>query len=447
MPAAKHDTSRFILLFLSCFSAVFFLTAAAAGPLGALFPGFWAIQTSTQSLLVDACAVGGLNGALLNAGVLGAVTCGLYALTRAKLGGVHIGAYFLMVGMSFFGKNCLNVWPIFLGAYLCYRIQKQKFANHVHFALFATALAPFVSEMLFSPYIELPLWAGISLGVLLGVLVGLVLPPLSIHAFAMHKGYNLYNVGLSAGILGTVLFSCYRTLVLKPLGVEANLALNAIVSDGFPLFFPLLLGLLFLGCVIAGAILNRGFSGYLRILRHTGHGVDYTWHNGMPVVLINLGFVGLLGLTWLLAVDAPFTGPTAGALLCMVCWAGSGTHPLNMLPVLLGYGAVSFLTGWPLSAQTAAIGVCFATGLAPVAGRWGLGWGMAAGALHACLVSYTTAFHGGFNCYNGGFTSGLVAIVLVPVLETFFHQAGERREARRARWEEADALRNPAEMN
>ena len=40
--------------------------------------------------------------------------------------------------------------------------------------------------------------------------------------------------------------------------------------------------------------------------------------------------------------------------------------------------------------------------------------------MHACMVTSVVTFHCGLCLYNGGFTCGITAIVLVPVLETFF---------------------------
>ena len=56
--------------------------------------------------------------------------------------------------------------------------------------------------------------------------------------------------------------------------------------------------------------------------------------------------------------------------------------------------------------------------LAPIAGQFGWGWGMLAGAIHASVVLNTGFLHGGLNLYNNGFSAGLVCIVLVPLIES-----------------------------
>ena len=83
------------------------------------------------------------------------------------------------------------------------------------------------------------------------------------------------------------------------------------------------------------------------------------------------------------------------------------------------------------------VGLCFASGLAPVTGKFGFFPGVIAGAIHALLVMNVPALHGGFLLYNGGFTCGIVAFVLVPVLESFIGTKEERKEKRKARKEKA----------
>ena len=39
--------------------------------------------------------------------------------------------------------------------------------------------------------------------------------------------------------------------------------------------------------------------------------------------------------------------------------------------------------------------------------------------LHAVICTSTLALHGGFVLYNGGLTSGLTALVLIPILDFY----------------------------
>ncbi len=45
--------------------------------------------------------------------------------------------------------------------------------------------------------------------------------------------------------------------------------------------------------------------------------------------------------------------------------------------------------------------------------------GFAAGFLCASMCTATSALHGGYVLYNGGFTAGITALILLPILEHY----------------------------
>lgn len=427
----KKGSEQALYLFFLLISAAFILAALFVGPIGQLLPGFATILTSAQVLTTDACALGGLGGALLNAGLLGIIAVALMKICGAKMSGATVGAFFLTLGFAFFGKNCLNVWPIIFGVWLYSRLKKQPFASYVNLSLFACSLAPIISEALFNRHLDYPLSIGIPVAIFLGIAIGFIFPPLTAHTVSLHKGHNLFNAGVSAGFLAFLFFAIYKTVLLKPRGLEAEYALNSVLSAGFPHFFAIFLGAIFLVSIGAGLLLGRKSGrSYIQLLKRTGHGTDFVALDGPGNVLVNFGVLGLILLGFFLLVKAPFTGPTIGALLCALCWTGNGSHPLNVVPIAIGYGLVSLVATWGLGTQAIAVGLCFASGLSPLSGRWGWYWGIVAGALHSCLVSYTAAIHGGFNVYNGGFTSGLVALILVPFLECYCRELAAKKGLR-----------------
>ncbi|MBP3700609.1 MAG: DUF1576 domain-containing protein, partial [Lachnospiraceae bacterium] len=114
-----------------------------------------------------------------------------------------------------------------------------------------------------------------------------------------------------------------------------------------------------------------------------------------------------------------------------------GQHPANVWPILLGYVVLSaVVTGictlvgwdipWTLSTQGYINGVAFATGLCPIAGRYGWKIGMVAGLLCAVMCTSTSAIHGGFVLYNGGLTAGITTLIMVPLLEYYYHEKWKR---------------------
>ena len=183
----------------------------------------------------------------------------------------------------------------------------------------------------------------------------------------------------------------------------------------------------FVLCILFGLIINGGFKGYGKLLLDPGHKVDFASRHGIGPCVINFGVYGLFILAYYNLIGAKFTGPTFGVVWCMLAFCAAGATPLNVLPIMVGYFLGSLFGVNALNAQAIVVGLCFASGLAPVSGKYGPIAGVVAGLLHYCLVTSVPAIHGGFNLYNGGFTSGIVAFVLVPVLEHFFRTIEERR--------------------
>ena len=108
-----------------------------------------------------------------------------------------------------------------------------------------------------------------------------------------------------------------------------------------------------------------------------------------------------------------------------------------MWPIFLGFPLLSLLSSgynllvggtstWTISSQSYLNSVAFATGLCPLVGRYGVRAGLAAGMLCASLCTATSALHGGLMLYNGGFTTGLAALILIPILEHY--SVPKRRE-------------------
>ena len=104
--------------------------------------------------------------------------------------------------------------------------------------------------------------------------------------------------------------------------------------------------------------------------------------------------------------------------------------PPGGMPELLNLTEPELLGGvFPVNNQAIMVGLCFASGLAPIAGNYGWWAGILAGGMHYFLVTSIPAIHGGFSLYNGGFTSLVIATILVPQLETFCKTKDQRLAA------------------
>ena len=419
----KRNEGKLFLLFFLCVSLVFMAAGLIIGGAG-VFPGLWRVMTSSEKLVTDVLAeeMGGFGGGLFSVGLVGLITWAVLKCSGAKIGGASFGAFFLMLGLGFYGKNPLNILPILLGNYLYARVKKVPYGSVVNMGLFACSLAPAVSEMMFGSCNPWSPAVGVLVGTVVGLFIGFVFAPLAGHVATMHKGYNLYNAGLTAGLLGILLGGMYRQLVLALAGTLADYAASAVKGEPHQMFFNVFLGAILAAALIFGVILDGGVKKFFALLKSTGHKADLSALHGGPACLINFAVLGAFGLAYMNLVRAPFTGPVIGAYLSMLCWAANGSHVRNVWPIFAGYVLVSLFQssglGW-LGGQGIVLGIYFASGLAPISGKYRFWWGIAAGALHACIVSYTGAFHAWLNCYNGGFTSGLVAVVLIAILEAF----------------------------
>lgn len=367
------------------------------------------IYTAPAPLVTDYTVVGGLSGALFNSGSMGLCTYLLYKATRFRASGGALGAYFMSVGLGFFGKTPLTLAPFVLGGYLYALCKNEPYSRIVQYPIQAAALSPVVSVLAFDGGFSA---GGAAVGIGFAILTGFIITPVAQHTKTMHRGFDLYNVGLAAGLIGIIFYSIYKTAVpeAEPVSLYPQ-------GESHGLFFSLLFVGLLGAVTVAGYMLSgRSFQPFLRLRAHTGINIDFAPEYGAGAVLVNLGLVGLMMLCYMLLIGAPMNGATAGALICVLCWTGNGANTRNVLPVLVGYWIYSIITENSLSTQALCIAVCYGTGLAPVSGVYGGIFGIIAGMLHAFVAGSVISLHGGFNLYNGGFSAGLTAMVLLPVL-------------------------------
>ena len=120
---------------------------------------------------------------------------------------------------------------------------------------------------------------------------------------------------------------------------------------------------------------------------------------------------------FLLFVGADLNGPTIGGILTIVGFAAFGKTVRNVSHVFLAALIGSALGMWDLTRPIIILGALFGTGIAPIGGQFGLGWGVIATMIHISIVQNLGPLHGGLNLYNNGFSGGFVAILLVPVIE------------------------------
>lgn len=426
--AAHKREDSFGYLFLTVTSLLFIAFGLTQSTPQATLAGFSRIIQSTNILITDYVALGGIGTAFINAGLLMLLSVVLLVLLRAPFRGMTIAGVFLMGSFGLFGKNIYNIWPILFGTWLYAFLKREHFREHIYTALFATSLAPIVTEFAF--VLHLPERNGALLGILVGISVGLVAAPLAAHLKSVHKGFSLYNVGFTAGIIGTVFVS-----LLKSYGYQTGF--NLIWSDGHDALFGIFLILLFAFFVVTGWILNpRPLAGLQAIFRETGQsGADFTKISGLGAALVNMGLNGFAATGYVLLAGGPLNGPTIGGILTIAGFGACGKHIRNVLPVLLGVVIGSLTKVWSINDPAVLLAALFGTGLAPISGHYGWVWGIVAGFLNSSVALSSGVMHGGMNLYNTGFSAGIVAAFLVPLLEALPKQIkrniSQEAEARR----------------
>lgn len=362
------------------------------------------IVHSPDILINDYIATGGLRAAMLNASTVGLLGYSLLLLTKTTITGPALAAIFIMTGFAFFGKNPVNVIPIILGVYIYSRVKRESFQPYVLVAMFGTSLAPIVSQFAYAFDYGLPV------GIIVGIGAGFIVPALVTHLLPMHQGFLLYNVGFTAGFVGTLVTSQIRAYGI---GSEPTLIWSLQYHKPLAIVF----GLFFASFILLGLWLERDSWRQLpRLMKYPGGLVtDFPTLVGLPATLVNMGCVSLLGLSYILLVGGTVTGPTIGALLTLLGFAAFGKHPRNILPPMLGVYIGTLFKVYNAADPAPLLAALFVTGIAPVSGYFGPLVGLFAGYLHLGMVMHVGWLHGGLNLYNNGFSGGLVTMFVVAL--------------------------------
>ena len=443
-----------LFLSLSFLAAVPVAMQVTGTDAATLFQNFFRICTSPSKLVTDYFGVGCLASTLINAGLCGLACNFLIFISRTRVSSTTFAAYILVIAHCFYGLNFINMWPPFIGVILYCIVRRHPLRKNLHVAMFATALAPFISDFLFcyplGIYVNIAgvnvNIVGIVLSILFGFGSGFLVPALLPGTTAMHRGYNMYKAGLALGMFGIFVYCfLYKTLGITPAEsvVGGNTLYYESIGHVYWGFMNVFFLILFALSALFGFLLNGcSFRNYKSLLKCTGYGLDFADKYGMPVCFINFGVYGFCILAYLnfvfllpeifpfLPEGVGFTGPTVGVTFAALTFSADGQHPKNVAPIAVGYSILFLLTcgicavsgldiPWTLSTQAYINGLAFATGLCPIAGKYGLKWGVLAGLVSAIICTSTAAMHGGFVLYNGGFNAGLTALILIPVLDFY----------------------------
>lgn len=414
----KPLTRRKKYLYLTLLPAYFLITGLFLQPLPEIFDGLYTIMKEPDFLITDYIALGGPGAAFINAGVLTLACIGILYYLGLEMDGHTVTSIFLMMGFSLFGKNMLNIWSILFGVWCYAKYHKVSVSKYIYIGFYGTSLSPIITQVLQLGHLTSPL--RLLLSILVGTMIGFVLPPLSTHVFYLHKGYSLYNVGFSSGIIATIIVSLFKSF-----GIETESRL--IWSTGNDRLFGIVLFIFFILMILLGLHHSKtAFRQYIRILKSSGiGGTDYVKEDGFSASLVNMGINGIVSVTFLLLIGGDLNGPTMGGIFTIVGFGATGKHLRNILPVMLGVWLASLTKTWNINDPSSVLALLFSTTLAPIAGEFGIIPGIIAGFLHSSVALHVGIIYGGMNLYNNGFAGGIIAAFMVPVIQSI-----EDRKAR-----------------
>ncbi len=357
---------------------------------------------------MDYIAYTSLSATLLNVILVMVFNLLILKLTKIPFsGGVYAGLM-TVLAFSFFGKNLINILPIYAGIWLYAIIKGHSFGRYYVIALFASGLSPIVS---------FGFGHGISYvvaGIVQGVLYGLVIPTLSAHMIRFHNGYTLYNIGFAGGIYAILAYG-----VIATFGFEYDL--NNYVTTQHSnelLVFLVIISVYY----IARSVGTEGIvKTYAKLLSMSGRAVtDFKmiFSKNIDVVTLNIGLLGLMCSLLLIILKVELNSLVFGGVITIMGFGSFGKHPRNVFPIILGVLFTAYVVEGEIN-STIMIIAFFGTALAPIAGDFGFTFGLLAGALHYTLVTRTVHWQGGLNLYNNGFATGIVAAFLSSIIDGF----------------------------
>ena len=400
---------------------MFYAIAFCASEPSEAIKGFIKIIFARDVLITDYFVVGGIGGAFLNSAVVMTISFIILLGVKAQFTGFTIASVMIMGSFAFFGKQPFNIIPIIFGTILYAKTHGSNAERYIHVAFLASAAAPIVTEMSYIlPYSPV---ANVIIGFFLGIMVGYIIVPLSSHTVNMHMGYNIFNVGFAIGIIAL----CIMT-VLGLLGFKSETVL--IWQSGIPLWLLAVMVIYFLFIMLYGFVLSDfNFKPALKIMRHPGRMIaDFVLMDGLGATLVNMSFMGFIGLAYIIIIGGDLSGPVLGAILTVFGFGAFGMHPKNSIPVMFGVFLASTVGIYSPRTPAFQIAALFSCALAPISGQFGAIAGIIAGFLHSAVVANTGALYSGMNLYNNGFAAGFVAIFMLPIIESFMKKYKRRHE-------------------
>lgn len=407
---SKHKKTNEIEYLLYIMSLSLLLMSFLFGNINDIFNGFIEILASPSNLLTDYMKVGGVSAAFFNAFTIMMFSIFTSKYVKKELYGAEVAAIILVTGFSFFGKNIFNSFPLSIGVFIYAKLKNKNLGDYILQSLYVTALAPIVSIITFN--LNLPILIDIILAYTVGIIIGLIITPLSISFLKFHKGYNLYNIGFTGGVIAMLTVGIMRMFNIKVDSVS-------ILYKGSDLSIKIYIFSLFIFMIIYSFLRDKYIiSKYKLLLNNVGKlPSDYINLHGFYTTLLNMGLMGIIASLFVIIVGGIFNGPVVGGILSVSAFSAYGKHPKNSIPIFIGVLIAGTLNIHEPSSTASILAGLFGTTLSPITGEYGIIGGIFAGFSHMAVVFNVGYLYGGANLYNNGFSGGFVAAILVPIYD------------------------------
>ncbi|MCL2201095.1 MAG: DUF1576 domain-containing protein [Oscillospiraceae bacterium] len=411
-----HKEYKIFLLICILFAAMAFIFDRPAD----IFQGLGRIFTHRGLLITDFMYVGGLGASIINSVIACVYGVAVLYFMRAKPNGAALMCLWMTAGWTFWGATVLSILPLTVGVWLYSKYKKTKFSDYVVAALLCHAIAPIVSLFYFSNPIflnfgiVLPTAVSIAMGAGLGLFVGFFLPVILGAMVRVHDGFTLYNMGVAGGMIAMLLAAVFAGFGIY---VPTELLWYTDRQLEIAIFLFVVSGALILTGLILGRINKTPhWENIKNLVKHSGHAPNDFYSLFGETAYINMGLLGIIGTVWCLIFGFDLNAGTFACIFSMIAFGSLGKHIWNVIPILLGATLCASLNSVGFTEPSNALAILFATCLAPIAGKYGFGWGIVTGFLHVLIVTHVGPVTNGLNLYNNGFASGFVALILVPVI-------------------------------
>lgn len=378
-----------IFNFLFLYGLLLSLVPFLLFPISEIFEGLFLIVTSPSNLISDYIHIAGAGATFVNSGLLTLSSLFLLRKHRHHFCNLSVSIIMLLSGFSFFGKNIVNSAPIILGFLIYLWLHHSGRQDLLVVGLLSTCLSPLVSIIYLSSdhsSIRSKLFA-----LLVGLLIGYIIIPFFLFFKRHTKELNLYNMGFSAGVVGTLsnLFT-RKFLAIKtiPHGTyfEHNAALQIFLILLFtcPIIFLVLKTFIF-----KTDLIGKNYQSFFRF-----------------------SIYGYLGLIITLFLRVPLNGILVGTILTFAGFSMYNYKFHFFLFPALGVFTFFLFIYKDVSSTTTIVVLLFSSTLAPFTRKYGLFMGFISGIIYSIISQYTSILTAGINLYNCGFAGGITVLMV-----------------------------------